>query len=310
MNNQLSTGRAFLLFGIVVFAWGTNWPVTKLLVENVPPLWTSAIRCGIGALALLPLLLFRGRLTVPDRGDLPVVLSIALLHMVAFSALVAAGLQFLPASQAIVLGYTTPIWVALGAFLLLGEALTNWRITGIILGLVGLAVIFNPLSFDWTDRQTIYGCGLTLLAAMCWAASIVYVRAHKWIGTPFELTIWQLLLATIILSLLALIFEGPPIFQWNTPLLLLFLYGGCIGSGLAYWAMSMVNRSLPAITTSLGILATPLVGIVCATLALAESLEPSLLIAAGLIVGGVALGALDDRRRNRLADAAATHRPH
>lgn len=54
-------------------------------------------------------------LVIPERRDIPVILSVALLHMTIFSVLVAAGVRFLPASKAIVLGYTTPLWVALAA---------------------------------------------------------------------------------------------------------------------------------------------------------------------------------------------------
>jgi drug/metabolite transporter (DMT)-like permease len=43
-------------------------------------------------------------------------------------------------------------------------------------------------------------------------------------------------------------------------------------------------------TTSLGLLATPLVSIVVATLWLRESVTPSLVVAGVLILGGVALG--------------------
>jgi drug/metabolite transporter (DMT)-like permease len=54
--------------------------------------------------------------------------------------------------------------------------------------------------------------------------------------------------------------------------------------------MTMVNRSLPAVTTSLWLLATPLLGIVSATAILGEPLEPSLFLAMTLIIGGIALG--------------------
>jgi drug/metabolite transporter (DMT)-like permease len=62
-------------------------------------------------------------------------------------------------------------------------------------GLAGLAVIFNPQTLNWGDRNALYGSGLILLAAFCWAGNIVYVRAHKWISTPFQLVFWQVLLA-------------------------------------------------------------------------------------------------------------------
>ena len=54
--------------------------------------------------------------------------------------------------------------------------------------------------------------------------------------------------------------------------------------------MTMVNRSLPAVTTSLCLLATPLLGIVSATIMLGEPVEPSLFAAMTLIIGGIVLG--------------------
>jgi len=54
--------------------------------------------------------------------------------------------------------------------------------------------------------------------------------------------------------------------------------------------MTMVNRSLPAVTTSLWLLATPLLGIFSAAAILGEPLELSLFVAMTLIIGGIALG--------------------
>jgi drug/metabolite transporter (DMT)-like permease len=53
----------------------------------------------------------------------------------------------------------------------------------------------------------------------------------------------------------------------------------------------MAGRRLPAVTTSLGLLATPVISVVLATLWLGERPGVSLLIAVVMILGGVALGA-------------------
>lgn len=289
-NVELSAATAAALFAVVVLAWGVNWSVTKLIVQSIPPLWTTSLRCWIAAVTVLPILWLQGALIVPGRGDLPVISSIALLHMVAFSTLVAAGLQYVPAGKAIVLGYTTPIWVAIGARAFLGEAITARRAVGIAMGLGGLATILGPQLIDWSDRDTLVGIACILLAAGCWAASIVYVRAHRWLATPFQLLFWQVLLAAIVLTVLAILVEGAPAVDWTPKLMGLLLYGGLVGTALAYWAMSMVNRSLPAITTSLGVLATPVVGLASAVIILGEPIAPSLIVAALLILGGIALG--------------------
>jgi drug/metabolite transporter (DMT)-like permease len=78
---------------------------------------------------------------------------------------------------------------------------------------------------------------------------------------------------------------------------LLLMYGGICGSALAYWAIATVNRSLPAAVTSLGLLATPVVGTLAAALALGEPVTLALLGAMTLIIGGIALGTFTHRQQ-------------
>ncbi len=290
-NHYLSRRDAILLLAAVVLAWGGSWPVTKVILESLPPLWTTALRSAIGTLMLLAICAGQGRLIRPRRGDVPVILSIGLLHMVGFSALVSIGLQFVPAGRSIVLGYTTPLWVTPGARLLLKEPITARRALGVAIGLGALMVMFNPASFDWGDRAALLGNALLLLAALCWAGSILYVRAHRWLSPPFELLFWEALLATFVLVPLALLVEGVPRVAWSAGLVLLLLYGGAFGIALPYWAITLVNRSLPAAVTSLGLLAVPPFGVACAALALGEPLSLTLLGAMALIIGGIAIGA-------------------
>lgn len=296
MEHPLPRRTALLLFTIVVVTWGLSWAVTKIIVHSVFPLWATAIRAAIAAATLFVVQLARGQLIIPRRGDLPVIVTIALLHMVAFSALVAFRLKFAPVGRSIVLGYTTPLWVVPGAALFLNEPMTRSRLAGTALGLLGLAAMFNPFALDWSNRDALAGSGLVLLAALCWAANILYVRAHKWVSTPFQLTFGQTLLASIVLATLAALIDGAPQIAWSPTLAGAFLYGGVFGTALAYWAMAMVNRSLPAATTSLGILATPVVGVVSSTLALGETVDMSLLIAMTIILAGIAIGTIPARK--------------
>ena len=52
----------------------------------------------------------------------------------------------------------------------------------------------------------------------------------------------------------------------------------------------MASRHLPVVTTSLGLLATPVVSVITATLWLGEPLTLSLVLAIVLVLGGVAIG--------------------
>src|SRR5262245_33697422 len=100
------------LFVFVVFAWGLNWVVMKIVVKEIAPVWAVALRTRIAVAVLVPAVAVTGQLILPARSDLPVVLVISLFHMVAFAALMTAGLKHVSAGRTIVLGYTTPLWVA------------------------------------------------------------------------------------------------------------------------------------------------------------------------------------------------------
>jgi len=189
-----------------------------------------------------------------------------------------------------VLAYTTPLWVTPAAALLLGESLTPRRVIGVGVGLTGLVSLFNPLSFDWSERGVVLGNLAILAAALLWAASIVHIRAHRWVSTPFVLIPWETLLATFLLTPIALATTPLPPVEWSSSFVLMLLYLGVPGTAVAYWAVAMASRHLPAVTTSLGLLATPLVSVITASLWLGEPLTLTLALAIVLVLGGVAIG--------------------
>ncbi|MGY6268742.1 DMT family transporter [Achromobacter denitrificans] len=291
----LSRRNALLLLGVVVLAWGFTWVVSKLLLQHMTPIWAAAARSIAGTAALLALGLVLRRVAWPVKADIPVILSVGLLHMGAFAALVSLGLQYVPAGRSVVLAYTTPLWVIPAAWLFLGESIGRARQAGLALGMLGLIVIFNPLAFDWRNRESLAGNGLILLAALCWAANIVYVRAHRWVTPPFELAFWQALLASAVLSAVAFAAEGAPVVAWGTDLAWLLGYGGIFGIAVAYWAAVTVNRALPAGVTSIGLLGVPVFGLLCSAVILHEPVSASLLAGMALIVGGIAAGVAERR---------------
>ena len=293
---SLSTAATLSLFAVVVTAWGLNWTVTKLIVMEMSPLWAAAIRTAIAAIALLPVLALTGQFIIPARGDVPVILAISLFHMVAFSALMTAGLKYVPVGRSIVLGYTTPLWVAPAAWFFMNEPLSPQRIVGIILGIAGLVFTFNPAAINWSDQQAIFGNGLLLLSALAWSVSILYTRAHRWIATPFQLVFWEVLLATVVLTALAAVFEGRPTIIWTSRLVVALGYSGIVGNVLGFWAMTVVNRSVPATTTSIGILATPVVGIASSAILLGETVDTQLIIAATMILLGMLIANVNFRK--------------
>lgn len=292
---QLSLRRAALLLAGLVVIWGGNWPVMKFGLTMIPPFWFGAARVAMGAATLFLVLAVLGRLRWPPRHDLPVLLSVGLLQMCAFLALVNLALEVVPAGRSAVLAYTMPLWIAPGAILFLGERLTWRKGAGLLLGLGGLVVLFNPLHFPWHDATAVGGNLLLLAAALCWAVTILSVRRHRWKATALELTPWQLLVALPPLLILALWREGLPTLDWSDDLLAVLIYNGPLATGFCYWASVSLARSLPAVTVSLGFLAVPVAGVLASVLALGEALPPSLLIGMVLVLAGLVFVTLPGR---------------
>jgi drug/metabolite transporter (DMT)-like permease len=276
---------------IVVLAWGLTWPVNKVVLLTLSPLWAVTLRSAIATVALFALTAWRGRVAPPPTADLPVLLSITVLHMVGFNLLTSWGLGLVPTGRAVVLAYTTPLWVTPGAVLFLGERLTARAVIGVVVGLAGLAVLFNPLALDWSDRTTVLGHLAILAGALLWAASILHIRAHRWVSSPFALIPWETLLATAMMTPIALASESWPRMPGSASFIALLLYLGIAGTAVAYWAAATASRHLAAVTTSLGLLATPVVSVLTALLWLGEPLTFALVAAIVLVLGGVAIGA-------------------
>jgi drug/metabolite transporter (DMT)-like permease len=293
---QLSRGTSLALLAVIAVSWGLTWPVNKAMLHYTSPIWAVCVRYIVAVSVLAVLTLALGRLRLPPRQDLPVVVSVSVLHMVGFGVLCSIGLQFVAAGRSVLLAYTTPFWVFPFARIVLGERLTTSRLLALAFGVVGLLLLVNPLSLDWADRNVVTGHALILSAAVLWAASIVYVRRHQWATTPFDLLIWQTLLTTILTGLLAFFIEGPAHIDLDLSFVMLALFGGGIGTALAFWALNTVNRVLPATTTSLGLLGVPLFGVACSMATLGEAFDATSAAALALIVGGIAIGTIGGRR--------------
>jgi drug/metabolite transporter (DMT)-like permease len=288
-QGAVSRRGAIAMLIVVVLAWGFAWPVHKAILYQLPPIWAVALRCAVGTIAMFAITAALGRLRLPPRQDLPIVFSIALLHMTGFAVLSSIGLQLVSTGRSVVLAYTVSLWVVPGARIFLGEPITPRRAAGALMGLSGLVLLFNPASFDWRDGTAWFGNLMLLASAFCWAASILHLRGHRWHSDTFDLVPWELLVASVILLTIAAFTPWPDI-VWTTELSLLVLYAGIPGTAIAYWATAVASRGLPSITVSIGLLGAPLISITTATLWLGEPLSAPLVIALALIMGGIAIG--------------------
>jgi drug/metabolite transporter (DMT)-like permease len=138
---------------------------------------------------------------------------------------------------------------------------------------------------------------MLLVAAVANAASTVHIRAHRWAGTPFELMPWQLAVAAVPIAILATAIEGVPDIRWTAATVTVVAYQILLGSAFGFWGLLTISRSLPAITTNLTLMAVPVVGLVSSITIANERLTSAVAVSLVLILAGVGLGVVSDRRR-------------
>lgn len=263
------------------------------------PLWFAATRMFMGSLFLFGLLAFQGRLRLPARSDRTILITIAIFQIALPTAFIHTGLLFLGAGRSAVLVFTMPLWVAPLAFFFLKERISAIKLAGLGFGLAGVAVLFNPMAFDFTDRSLLIGNSFMLIASFCFATAIILVRRNSGAAPIIQLVPWQLFWGSVLLAISALIIEGAPEVQWSASLMAILAYNGPIASGFCFWAYLTVSSSLPAMNTAIGSLGIPVIGVVSSALILGESLTLSVILGLVLILLGVLVVSLNDLRRSK-----------
>ncbi len=291
--------QAYFLLLLVIVLWGINWPIMKVGLQFITPLWFTSIRLLLGAAFLFALLAFQGRLAPPVRNDLPALLFVAILQFAVGFGLIHMALSTVEAGRSAILAYTTPLWVTPMAVLVLGERVTMAKGAGLVLGVIGLGVLFNPSDFDVTNGKLVAGNAMLIGSAVAMAVVIVQNRHHKFIASPLQLMPWQMLLGGLVLTLAALYVEGPPNIPMNGTILLIVAYNGPIASAFCLWAFATIMRSLPATSTAFGSLGVPVVGMLASAMALGEPLDGGKIIGLALISGGVGIMVFADLSRYR-----------
>lgn len=293
MTDKTASRAAWLQLGAAILLFGLTWPVMKIGLMAGSPIWLAAGRATLSALTAFILLAGIGRLRWPPRGEWPVILSVGTLQLSSFFALANLGVQHVPPGRSGVLAYTTMLWMV-PLSVLAGERV-GWRaVVGVLLGLAGIVTLADPGRFDWHDRGIVMGHVYLLLAGFTWALAIMHTRRHRWHTSPLDALPWQMSVATVLLWLLAVVAEpGGHLDPGKWQLWAALLYIGAFAGPIGTWAAVSVTRALPPITTSLGMLGVPLMGIISSVLLVGEKITLPLVLGAALVIAGIATVILD-----------------
>src|SRR5262249_19254127 len=263
-----SAFRARLLLVLLCVGWGTTWSTMRIALTEIPPFSMRIGTLFLGALTFAPLPLLQGRtLKVRNRGAWLHLCVASLFNIVGFSVFTPFAQLNAATSRVTIVVYTMPIWASLLARLILGERLTAISSLALMLCAGGLAVLIAPL----TELGVPGGILLALGAAISWAAGTIYLKWARLDGDAMAMSVWQLVIGLVVISLCVPLFEGSLhlLPEHNEPLIAL-VFSGVVGSGISYFLWFDIVRRLPATTASLGVLGTPVIGVIVSVVLLGE----------------------------------------
>ena len=264
--------KVLALLGTLTLVWGTNWPLFKIALDELPVLTFRAIVLVTASLVLLAIMLARGESFAVPRGKWPALVAASALNLFIWNIATSIAVLYIPSGHASVLAYTMPLWVALIGFAVFGQRLTGRLLAAILIGASAVVALMVPNFASYAHAPA--GLFWGLFAGFCWAVGTFIVKRTSWQGMGLSLTFWQVVISLPPILLGALVIDGLPTHWPSTQALVATIYTGAVPMALGTAAWFALVKLLPAQVAGLSAIAIPIVAIASGVLILHEPLSP------------------------------------
>ncbi len=269
--------KVLALLALLTFVWGTNWPLFRIALDELPVLTFRAITMIVGMAMLTAILLARGESFAVPKGKWPALIAASAFNILIWNVTTALAVLYIPSGHASVLAYTMPLWVALIGFVVFKQRLTGRLLAAIAIGAMAVLALMLPnfASYERAPAGLFWG----LFAGFCWAIGTFIVKRTAWSGMGLSLTFWQVVISLPPILLGALLFDGIPDHWPSARALAATIYTGAIPMALGTATWFALVKLLPAQVAALSSIAIPIVAIVSGVLLLHEPLSPLQMVA-------------------------------
>lgn len=263
--------KVLALLGALTLVWGTNWPLFRIALDELP-VWTfrTIVLCT-GTLTLFAILLVRRESFAVPPGKWPALIAASAMNLGVWNIATSLAVLYVPSGHASVLAYTMPLWVAVIGFVVFRQRLTGRLLAAIVIGAAAVAALMAPNFQNYA--QAPLGLFWGLFAGFCWAIGTFIVKRTSWPGMGLSLTFWQVVICLPPIALGALLIDGPPTHWPSTKALVATLYTGLIPMALGTATWFALVKLLPAQVAALSSITVPIVAIVSGILILHEPLS-------------------------------------
>jgi len=289
MDRKPLDALAFGLMTLLCMLWGFQQVTIKVAAPDISLVMQAGIRSVIAASVLIAWAKLRGIQLFARDGTFWSGLAAGALFAGEF-VFIYAGLAYTTASRMIVFIYAAPCLTALILPMFVPvERLNIRQWAGVMLAFAGLFGAFAE-GFLSAGGRTLVGDLSGLIAAFLWAATIVVIRATALGRTSATKTLfYQLAVSALTLPIVSITMGEPGVVR-ATPLAVASLaYQGVIVAFASYLTWFWLLTKYLAARLSVFTFLTPLFGVLCGVVFLAEPITPAFLASALLVAGGIAL---------------------
>jgi len=288
--------RGYCALAAAASIWGGMYVVSKYTLDFIPPFTLLWLRYVTGFLALYPLAARQQKtpLTLTDHR--------AFLAIGFIGNFVSVGLQFIgtrlsSAHNGAILTSSSPAFILLFAWIMLGERLTARKLFSILLASIGVVIVvgWDPSASGGT--QALYGNLALIGAAVTWAMLSVLARKFSATLSPLVITTGAIFWA-IFMTTPAMIIEWRflPVTGLSTPLLwAAVLYLGIVSTAGAFYLWNKGMSMVEAGTGSVFLFLQPVVGSFLGWLMLGEELTRSFFAGGAVILLAVLVASVRTR---------------
>src|SRR6266850_305920 len=261
--------KSRLVWLLLCCIWGSTWLFIKLGLNDLPPLTFAGIRFLIAATIVFSMIALRGVSFPTNRRDLTLLAVTGILSFSFNYGLVFWGEQYISSGLAALLQSTLPAFgLIIAHFYLPRERMTLPRMAGVLLGVVGVGVIFSN-QLQVSGPRALWGSAALVLSAFCAAYANVLVKAYGLNLQPSVLAAGQMFFGLIPLLLIGIPLEGNPLkFHWTRMAIAALFYLAIVGSVIAFLLYYWLVQNMDVTNTMLIALVTPVVAVTLGVLVL------------------------------------------
>ena len=276
-----------LLIAALCLIWGATWVVIKIGLSQAPPFYGAAFRFLIAVLVLGALMVVR-RLSLPRSWSTLgwILLPGFFMYFGSYGATYYSE-QYLDAALAAILFASFPFFVAIAAhFYIPGERLSILKILGMVVGFLGIVVIFRDGLASSTPGKW-WAMGIMMLSPLSSAIASVLVKRHLKKEDPMVVNFLQMLFGVLLLFPFAFMSETFSDFHWTMTSILAVSFLGVFGSVFTFVSYYHLLKTIEVTRLSLIAFVTPITAAIMGWLVLGEKLTWSTAAGAMLVFLGI-----------------------